>query len=144
MSAEMLRALYSSTLGQVLSLEVRKKEVAGCILMLKGERERLPFIKKFLTADLDKHHLLEQVATAAFQNHVDDVIHHMLKLYNQTDQDLLMDSIRTEISKDEKLLSLVAKRIKHPDYCTFSERRLLQELNKTVSRQAREYIKASF
>lgn len=144
MTIEMARNLYHDILKKILALEVEKKEIAQRILILKTQPERFPLIRDFLQADLSRHQLLEQAAVTAMQNQADEVLDHISRLCPTTDGMSLIQCIRGEISRNEKMLDLVGKQIKHPKLCTFTERRILREISKYVVAQAREYAKTDF
>ena len=143
MTIKMVRSLYHDILKEVLMLEVEKKEIAQRILILKSDMDRLPLIKDFLQTDLSKHQLLEQAAVTAMQNQVSEVLDHISRLYTMTDGISLIQCIRAEINRDQKMLALLGKEMKHPDNRTFSERRILREVNKYVIFQAREYARTN-
>lgn len=139
--SDMVKAFYRDVLTQVLTVEAKKKRASERLLLTKSDRQRLRIIQEFLTLDIDKHNLLQQAAIVAFRNESRDVLDHLLKLYALDDYDQIMDCIREEINRTEKLLGPIANEIKYPKTSTFFERRLIQEINKYVTCQAREYIK---
>ncbi len=143
MTSDMVKNFYRDILKKVLVLEAQKKENAQRILILRSNKARLPWIRDFLNADLLKHRLLEQATVSATQNEVEEVLDHIKKLYSMSNDLSLIESIRLEIAMDEKMLDLIIKKIKHPKTCTFSERRILQDVNKYVIHQAREYAKVN-
>ncbi|MGE5416902.1 MAG: hypothetical protein ACM3UZ_09095 [Acidobacteriota bacterium] len=144
MSDEMVKSFYRDILNSVLDLESRKKRASETILLIKAPREKLPYIRDLLNHDLEKHRLLEQAAVAAMQNHADEILTHLCKLYDVKAGTEVIDVIRDEIARNERLLDPVNKEIKGPKTCSFTERRLLQEINKFAATQAREYIKVNF
>lgn len=139
---DLINAFYSDILNQVLDAEAKKKAAAERILIIKTDQDRWPHIRDFLTCDLNKHRLLEQAAVAAMQNKADRILQHIRKLYEECDEDEVVDIIRKEMERDQKMLDSVAKEIKYPKSTTFFERRLLQEIRKYVVLQSREYLKA--
>ncbi|NLU49870.1 MAG: hypothetical protein GXX09_05595 [Syntrophomonadaceae bacterium] len=141
--ADMVKAFYRDILTQVLSIEARKKRASESLLLTKSDRQRLKIIREFLTLDIDKHTLLEQAAITAFRNEAYDILDHLLKLYALDDYDKLMDCIREEISRTQRLLLPVVNEIKYPKTSGFFERRVIQEVDKYVTVQAREYIKTN-
>ena len=143
MSAEMVKAFYRDILTQVLSLESRKKRTSERLLLTKSQRRRLKIIREFLTLDLDKHSLLEQAAVVAVRNNSDEVLNHLSKLYALENNDEIVEGIREEVRRTQKLLLPVVNEIKYPKTSGFLERRLIQEVNKYVTVQAREYVKTN-
>lgn len=144
MSDQMIKTFYKDILNSVLDLESRKKGASETILLIKAPREKLPYIRELLSYDLEKHKLLEQAAVAAMQNNADEVLTHLSKLYVVNIGTDVVDVIREEIARIERLLDPVNKEIKRPKSGSFTERRLLQEINKYAATQAREYIKVNF
>ncbi len=144
MTIKMVRNLYHEILKKILALEVEKKEIAVKILILKTGAERLPLIRDFLERDISKYQLLEQAAVAAMQNQANEVLDHIGKLCPPTDDISVIQGIRAEISRNQGMLTLVGKEIKHSKKCTFTERRILREIHKYVVSQAREYARTSF
>ncbi|MGE5403634.1 MAG: hypothetical protein ACM3PP_01725 [Candidatus Saccharibacteria bacterium] len=144
MTDQMVKSFYKDILNSVLDLESRKKRASETILLIKAPREKLPYIRDLLNYDLEKHRLLEQAAVAAMQNQSDEILTHLSKLYDVKAGIDVIDVIREEIARNERLLDPVNKEIKRPKSGTFTERRLLQEINKYAATQAREYIKVNF
>ncbi|NLW45285.1 MAG: hypothetical protein GXY92_08900 [Syntrophomonadaceae bacterium] len=143
MSLEMVRALYHDILKKILLLEIEKKSTSRRILIQKSERERLPLIRDFLQADLSKHRLLEKVAVSAVQNRVDEVLDHISQFYPSSEGLSQIECIRIESARCEQMLVLICKEIKHPETCTFFERRVLSDIKKYVIDQAREYARVN-
>lgn len=139
---DLINAFYGDILNQVLAAETEKKAAAEKILIIRTDHDRWPYIREFLTCDLNKHRLLEQAAVAAMQNKSDRILQHIRRLYEECDEDEAIDIIRNEIEHDQKMLEAVAKEIKYPRLTNFFERRFLQEIRKYVVLQSREYIKA--
>ncbi|MCR4400710.1 MAG: hypothetical protein NUV35_07585, partial [Syntrophomonadaceae bacterium] len=139
--SDMVKAFYRDILTQVLAVETRKKRASERLLLTRAERPRLRIIREFLTLDLDKHNLLEQAAIAAFRNDEKEVLEHLRQLYGLDDDSRLIDAIREEIARTERLLLPVVNEIKYPRTSGFSERRLLQEVQKYAVARAREYVK---
>lgn len=141
MSLEMVRSLYHDILRKILLLEVEKKATSRRILIKRSDRERLPLIRDFLQAELSKHRLLEQAAVSALQNRAHEVLKHISQLYPPSEGISQIECIRVESARCEQMLVLVCKEIKHPDTCTFFERRVLNDIKKYVVDQAREYAR---
>ena len=139
--SDTVKAFYRDILVHVLSIESRKKQVSQRLLLTKSERLRLRIIREFLSLDLDKHTLLQQAAVVGFQNREFDVLDHLRKLYGVEDYDELPERIRQEIQRTERLLLPIVNEIRYPKSSGFFERRLVQEVNKYVTSQAREYVK---
>ena len=137
----MVKAFYRDILLQVLSIESRKRQVSERLLLTKSDRLRLRIIREFLSLDLDKHTWLQQAAVVGFRNQAFDILDHLRKLYGVEEYDLLPDRIREEIRHTERLLLPIVNEIKYPKSSSFFERRLIQEVNKYVTLQAREYVK---
>ncbi len=139
--SDVVKAFYRDILVQVLSIESRKKQVSQRLLLNKSERMRLRIIREFLSLDLDKHTLLQQAAVVGFQNQEFDVLDHLCKLYKVEAYDELPERIREEVQRTERLLVPIINEIRYPKTGGFFERRLVQEVNKYVTLQAREYVK---
>lgn len=144
MSVEMVKTFYGGILTQVLALENSKKELAETILLLKNLKDKLPLIKEFLSLNIQKNLLFEQAAVAAMQNQASGVLEHLGRLYGGVEEDQVIEVIREELERDQRLIETVKKRIKYPYSGTFLERRLLQEIDKYVVNQARQYNKVEF
>ncbi|MGE5544616.1 MAG: hypothetical protein ACM3UW_06535 [Bacillota bacterium] len=144
MATEMVKAFYHEILKKILLLEIKKKETAQRILIRKSRHDRLPLIKDFLQANLSKHRLLEQATVSAMQNQVEEVLDQIGRFYSAADETSPIECIRDEIARCEEMMALVSKEIQHPKNCTFIERRILDEVNRLVISQAREYAKTDF
>lgn len=132
--------LYRNTIEQVLIIEKHKRDMAVQILMVRNER-RLKPVQEFLKYDLQKHLLLEQAAVVALNNHSNKIVKDLEKFYQYSSGEDLLTKIRREISHIEKFIEIVERGRKHKNWLTFRERRVLQEINKYVVEQAREYNK---
>jgi hypothetical protein len=142
---DLVKALYRDILSQVLLLEIQKKAAAEGILVLRSDKERLPFIKEYLELDLNKHQLLEQAAVSALQNNDPEVLDHLARLYPFSGEKRpVIDIIRSEIDYEQRLTRIIERAIKYPENITFFERRILQEISKLMVEQAREYLKVDF
>lgn len=142
MNLDLARTFYQNILLQVLNLEREKKKVAEALLLVKGEQEKIPYVRDLLRLDLAKHRLMEQALSVAAQNKSDEVMEHILKMYPEAACDNISCIIRGSIERDESLLKPLEKAIKHPDFITFFERRILREIEKFAMEEARVYNRA--
>ena len=131
-------SLYKNTIEQVLIIEKCKKDIAARILMVRDER-RWKLVQEFLEYDLQKHLLLEQAAVIALNNGSDEIVKDLEKLYQYSSGEGLLGKVRQEISHIEKFIKIIERGRKHKNWLSFTERRVLQEINKYVLEQAREY-----
>lgn len=132
--------LYRGIIQQVLVIENCKKELASKILMIRGDR-RWQLIKEFLRYDLEKHLLLEQAAVIVINNGATAMIEDLEKLYQFSNGENLLGKIRREGSYIENFIKIIEQGIKHKNWLSFTERRVMQEIDKYVVEQAREYNK---
>lgn len=141
---DLIHNFYSDILNQVLQTENKKKGAAEKMLIIRSDDDKWPYVRDFLSCDLEKHRLLEQAAVAAMQNKSDRVLAHISRLYEECGVDQVIDIVRAEIDRDQKMLTVIVKQIKHPDSISFFERRFLQEIRKYMVHQARLYVKVDF
>jgi molybdopterin-guanine dinucleotide biosynthesis protein len=137
----MVKIFYKDILEQVMIIEGYKKEKSKQILLRRDPKKSLGLISGFLHLDLEKHKLLEQAAVVALNNQENSVIEQLEKLYSHCERQDLIDNIRSEIKHIEKFQHSIKKAIRYPSFLTFSERRMIQEINKYVVEQARLYNK---
>jgi hypothetical protein len=132
-------SLYKNILDEVINLENKKREISIQILLTKNESKRLNLISSFLTYDLNKHELLERAAVIAVQNKELNVLEQLQKMYSHCEDDELLNKIRKEIKYIKRFRKNINKAVKYPDFLSFFERRMIQEISKYVVEQARIY-----
>ncbi|MGS0764697.1 hypothetical protein [Syntrophomonas curvata] len=132
--------LYRGVIQQVLVIENCKKELASKILMIRGDR-RWQLIQEFLRYDLEKHLLLEQAAVIVINNGATEMIEDLEKLYQFSSGEDLISKIRQEGAHIENFIKIIERGRKHKNWLSFTERRVMQEIDKYVIEQAREYNK---
>ena len=134
---EVVLTIYRNIIEQVMLIEKEKKEISSKILFTRNEKKRMKLIFMFLSRDLDKHELLEYAAILAFNNQEVTVIHNLQQLYRQCREEELMEKIRMEIQHTEQFLFVINNGIKYAHTLSFSERRMIQEIVKYVTEQAK-------
>lgn len=133
--------IYKNIFEQVLAIELCKKELSKKILLLKDGKRRLNFIHSFLSYDLNKHELLEHATVVAFHNQEIEILNDISRFYSYSEEDEILDCIRKEIKMSRSLMEAIRKKINNPQGLTFIEKRMLNEINKYVIEQARQYMK---
>jgi len=134
-------SLYKNILEDVMTLEKHKKEISAGILLTRDNRKRLNSIYNFLSYDLNKHELLERAAVIAIQNKESNIVKQIERMYSHCEDDELLNKIRKEIKYIKTFMQTINKVLKYPDFSTFSERRMIQEISKYVIERARMYAR---
>jgi hypothetical protein len=135
-----ISGLYRGIIQQVLVIETCKKNLASSILIVRDKR-RWQLIQEFLQYDLEKHLLLEQAAVIVINNGAAEMIEDLERLYQFSSGENLISKIRQESSHIENFIKIIERGRKHKNWLSFTERRVMQEINKYVLEQAREYSK---
>lgn len=131
---------FQSILHQVRCLEKFKQEISRQIINTSEPGLGLSFIYSFIYFDLQKHELLWQAACRARQNQDIDCWHILSQLYQHINTDAeLTERIAGEIRLNRQFLKVINKTLVHPKQSSFNERRLVQEIRKYVTAQARIY-----
>lgn len=137
----MVGNFYKNVLDKVLILEKAKKDLSRQILLCREEKRRLNFIRQFLQYELNRHELFEHAAVAAMNNDDKKVLKDIARFYGIDDENEVLSAIRSEIGITRKFISSLEKVIKYPRFASFSERRLVKEIEKYILEKARIYIK---
>lgn len=137
--SQLVVTLYNNILEQVMLLENSKKELSTEILLARDIKKRLALVYTFLSYDLSKHELLEQAAVIALTNREQMVLEHLHRLYFTTEDQETVDKIRNEIKSTQRFMKVVSRARDQKTDLDFSERRMLQEIDKYIVAQARLY-----
>ena len=137
--SQLVVTLYNNILEQVMQLENSKKELSTEILLARDMKKRLAMVYTFLSYDLSKHELLEQAAVIALTNREKMVLEHLHRLYFTTEDQETVDKIRNEIKSTQRFMKVVSRARDKKIDLDFSERRMLQEIDKYIVAQARLY-----
>ncbi|QGT99660.1 hypothetical protein SYNTR_1067 [Candidatus Syntrophocurvum alkaliphilum] len=139
---EKIATFFKDILNEVYLIENKKLEISGDILRYKDEIKRLNLILKFVICDLDKHKLFEQAAIVAIKNNESEMINQIKKFYSHTEQEKnkdLVEIIRSEINYANRFIEVIRKQLKMPANTTFVEKRMVKEITKFITEQARLY-----
>lgn len=137
--SQLVVTLYNNILEQVMQLENSKKELSTEILLARDMKKRLAMVYTFLSYDLSKHELLEQAAVIALTNREKMVLEHLHRLYFTTEDQETVDKIRNEIKSTQRFMKVVSRARDKKIDLDFSERRMIQEIDKYIVAQARLY-----
>lgn len=131
---------FQIIMHQVRCLEKFKQEISRQLINTSEPVLSLTFIYSFIYFDLQKHELLWQAAWTARQNQDIDSWHSLSQLYQHIDKDAeLTERIAGEIRLNRQFLKVIDKTLVKPKQSSFNERRLVQEVRKYVTAQARIY-----
>lgn len=137
-----ISGFYDSILQQVMILERCKKEVGDRLLLIRDTRRRRSILYSFLSLDLEKHQLMEQAAVVAARSNEGAAIRRFTGFYSYAESNTdLVRCIRDEMRTASSHMKILQKSMLHPDQLSFAERRLVQEIDKYVTAQARLYKK---
>ncbi len=134
--------LINILLQEIVMAEKAKQSISREILLHKANNREL-LIYSFLSYELDKHEMFEDLAKIAFAYSEDSMLHKLENYYRFSEGENLMARIRTEISTSMYLIQLIGKEIKRHKELNFTERRCLKEVNQYVLAQARYYCNKS-
>ncbi|MBO8159406.1 hypothetical protein [Thermosyntropha sp.] len=135
----MVESFYKNILDKVLIIEKAKKDLSRQILLSKGGKKRLNFIRQFLQYEVDKHELFEHAAVVAINNKDAKVLKDISLLYMVDDEEKVLSVIRSEIGINRRFMENVKKVISYPQFASFTERRLVKEIEKYVIEKAKLY-----
>lgn len=135
----MVGNFYKNVLDKVLLLEKAKKDLSRQILLCREDKKRLNFIRQFLQYELNRHELFEHAAVAAMNNRDEKVLKDIARFYGIDDENEVLSAVRSEISINRKFITSLEKVMKYPRFASFSERRLVKEIEKYILEKARIY-----
>jgi len=115
----------------------KEKQTISREILLHKERELLVY--SFLSYELDKHEMFEDLAKIAFAYSEQSMLLNLENCYRFSEGENLLERIQAEIRTSLYLMRLLNKQIKGQKTLSFMEKRCLKEVHQYVLVQARYY-----